>query len=350
MNTPTRTTNRLHFEDLDPLRFEDLVYELLYRKQEWNRIENWGKCGSDDGIDIHCEDKEGLKWFCQCKRYKSLQSVQVKEIVDKIVLSNKNTENGIILLVVACEVSKKTCEFFQEYSLKKGFKEVIIWSSLTLEAELYNKHKDLLEKYFGNPYKKEQEQKDKRIIDGHRMMKEVEKKLLSYRNTHIIKYASQILENPTLKFIYDSAIIHSTDEQAYPEEEKNENGFSSWFECWFYDITNEGVEFLPMPYIGAKVAVNKENRLWRELKENDNPFSNEFVVNVDYIGLIPYYNIVHINEDGDNRYPIPHLYCRFDFHGLPYSKCFLKNRKLRVDFLKGQPVETLQFQRLIDAL
>lgn len=122
MNTPTRTTNRLHFEDLDPLRFEDLVYELLYRKQEWKRIENWGKCGSDDGIDIHCEDKEGLKWFCQCKRYKSLQSVQVKEVVDKIVLSNKNTENGIILLVVACEVSKKLVNSSKNILLKKVLK------------------------------------------------------------------------------------------------------------------------------------------------------------------------------------------------------------------------------------
>ena len=62
------------------------------------------------------------------------------------------------------------------------------------------------------------------------------------------------------------------------------------------------------------------------------------------------YLCVDINEDGDNRYPIPHLYCRFDFYGLPYSKCFLKNRKLRVDFFEGKPVETIQFRRLIDAL
>ena len=348
MNTPTQTTNRLHFEDLEPHRFEDLVYELLYSKQDWKRIENWGKCGSDDGIDIYCEDKEGTKWFCQCKRYKSLQPALVKEVVDKIISNNKNTNNGIILLVVACDVSKRTFEVFQEYSLKKGFEEAIIWSSLTLETELY-KHKNLLEKYFGNTYNKEQE-KEKRIINGRRMMKEVEKKLLSYKNTHDIQYARRILEDPTLKFIYDSVIIRSTDEQAHLEEKYNKEGFSSLFECWLYDITNEGIEFLPVPYKGARVAVNKENRLWRELKENDNPFNNEFVVDADYVGLIPYYNIVDINEDGDNRYPIPHLYCRFDFYGLPYSKCFLKNRKLRVDFFEGQPVETIQFRRLIDAL
>ena len=348
MNTPTRTTNKLHFEDIEPHRFEDLAYELLYRKQEWKRIDNWGRCGSDDGIDIYCEDKEGLKWFCQCKRYKSLQSAIVKEVVDKIISNNKNTDNGIILLVVTCEVTKKTSEFFQEYSLKKGFKEAIIWSSLTLEAELY-RHKDLLEKYFGNPYNKEQD-KEKRIIDSHRIRKEVEEKLLSHRITYDIQYAKRIQEDPSLKFVYDAAIIHSIDEETYPEEEKNEFGFSRWFKCWFYDITHEGFEFLPKPYIGTKIAVNIDNRLWRELEENDNPLDNEIALDVDYIGLIPYYNIVHINEDGDDFYPIPHIYCRFKFQGLPYSKCYLKNRKLRLDFFEGKPVGTIQFRKLIDSL
>ena len=350
MNTPTRTTNRLHFEDLEPHHFEDLVYELLYSKQEWKRIENLGKCGSDDGIDIYCEDKEGTKWFCQCKRYKSLQPAQVKDVIDKIISNNRNTSNSIILLVVACNVSKKAIEVFKEYSLEKGFKEAIIWQSSTLEAELYDKHKDLLEKYFGYPYNKEQDIKEKRIVDGHRIRKEVEEKLLSYKITSDIQYAKRIQEDPTLKFIYDAAIIHSTDEEAYPEEEKNEYGFSRWFKCWFYDITHEGVEFLPKPYLGTKVAVNIDNRMWRELEDSDSPLDNEIALDVDYIGLIPYYNIVHINEDGDDFYPIPHISCRFEFQGLPYSKCYLKNRKLRLDFFEGKPVGTIQFRRIIDSL
>lgn len=250
------------------------------------------------------------------------------------------------MLLVKCQ--KKTSEFFQEYSIKKGFKEAIIWSSLTLEAELY-RHKDLLEKYFGNTYNKEQD-KEKRIIDSHRIRKEVEEKLLIHRITYDIQYAKRIQEDPSLKFVYDAAIIHSINEERYPEEEKNEFGFSRWFKCWFYDITYEGFEFLPKPYIGTKIAVNIDNRLWRELEENDNPLDNEIALDVDYIGLIPYYNIVHINEDGDDFYPIPHIYCRFEFQGLPYSKCYLKNRKLRLDFFEGKPVGTIQFRRLIDSL
>ena len=41
MNTPTKTTNRLHFEDLDLLRFEDLGAELLYRKETGNVLTTW---------------------------------------------------------------------------------------------------------------------------------------------------------------------------------------------------------------------------------------------------------------------------------------------------------------------
>jgi len=350
MDTPTRTTNKLHFEDIEPHRFEDLAYDLLYRKQEWKRIDNWGRCGSDDGIDVYCEELTGQKWFCQCKRYKSLQPAQVKDVVDKIISNNRNTSNGIILLVVACSVSKRTIEVFKEYSLEKGFKEAIIWQSSTLEAELYDKHKDLLEKYFGYPYNKEQDIKEKRIVDGHRIRKEVEEKLLSYKITSDIQYAKRIQEDPTLKFIYDAAIIHSTDEEAYPEEEKNEYGFSRWFKCWFYDITHEGVEFLPKPYLGTKVAVNTDNRMWRELEDSESPLDNEIALDVDYIGLIPYYNIVHINNDGDDYFPIPHMYCRFEFQGLPYSKCYLKNRKLKIDFFEGKPIGTMQFRRIIDSL
>lgn len=82
MNTPTRTTNKLHFEDLEPHRFEDMGYELLYRLQNWNCIVNWGRSGSDDGIDIYCEDSKRQKWFCQCKRYKKIAQEQVRSVVE----------------------------------------------------------------------------------------------------------------------------------------------------------------------------------------------------------------------------------------------------------------------------
>lgn len=48
----TRTLNRLPFHDLEPHRFEDLVRGLAHSFREWRSLEDTGRAGDDDGIDI----------------------------------------------------------------------------------------------------------------------------------------------------------------------------------------------------------------------------------------------------------------------------------------------------------
>src|SRR5206468_3142832 len=48
----TRTMAPIHFEDLDPHRFEDLVRQLAYDFRQWQSIESTGRGGADDGFDI----------------------------------------------------------------------------------------------------------------------------------------------------------------------------------------------------------------------------------------------------------------------------------------------------------
>src|SRR5258708_39815412 len=47
----SRTIGSLHFEDLDPHRFEDLVRQLIYDFRQWSALEPTGRSGSDDGFD-----------------------------------------------------------------------------------------------------------------------------------------------------------------------------------------------------------------------------------------------------------------------------------------------------------
>ena len=47
----SRTLGPLHFEDLEPKRFEDLVRQLAYDFKVWRRLEATGRAGSDDGFD-----------------------------------------------------------------------------------------------------------------------------------------------------------------------------------------------------------------------------------------------------------------------------------------------------------
>src|SRR5437762_1587544 len=99
----TRTVNPLHFEDLEPHRFEDLVRQLIYDFRNWSRLEALGRSGNDDGIDIRgveaveddieAEDenvstidtKQAVKekiWTIQCKRYSKLSPNQVEKILE----------------------------------------------------------------------------------------------------------------------------------------------------------------------------------------------------------------------------------------------------------------------------
>jgi hypothetical protein len=55
--TVTRTFAPIHFEDLDPHRFEDLIRELIYDFRDWRNIEATGRAGSDDGFDIRAFER-----------------------------------------------------------------------------------------------------------------------------------------------------------------------------------------------------------------------------------------------------------------------------------------------------
>jgi hypothetical protein len=97
----TRTFAPIHFEDLDPHRFEDLIRGLIYDFRDWQNIEATGRAGSDDGFDIRAferlppqeqpEDQEesvearhpmdGPRWMIQGKREKTLTPSDVKKIL-----------------------------------------------------------------------------------------------------------------------------------------------------------------------------------------------------------------------------------------------------------------------------
>jgi len=89
----TRTYGPIHFEDLDPHRFEDLVRELIYDFRNWQNIEATGRSGGDEGFDIRAFERkeitsqsvegeaeepeggppiEGNLWMIQAKREKEI--------------------------------------------------------------------------------------------------------------------------------------------------------------------------------------------------------------------------------------------------------------------------------------
>jgi len=49
-NSVTRTYGPIHFDDLEPHRFEDLIRELIYDYKDWQSIEATGRSGNDGGL------------------------------------------------------------------------------------------------------------------------------------------------------------------------------------------------------------------------------------------------------------------------------------------------------------
>lgn len=149
----SRTIGPLHFEDLEPHKFEDLVRGLLYDFRNWQSIEATGRKGSDEGFDVRAwektkvienEDEEektrgehpmdGNLWMIQCKREKQLGPKRVEEILGDI--DKKNYPYGYIL-AAPTDFSKKSYDIFRKTLQEMGVMEFYLWGKAQLEDMLY---------------------------------------------------------------------------------------------------------------------------------------------------------------------------------------------------------------------
>lgn len=167
----TRTLNPLPFGDLEPKRFEDLVRQLTYEFKDWRRLEATGRSGSDDGfdargyeivdstrptLDTENEDKEeeldngsDLLWLIQCKREKRIGPTKLRDYLAEILLTPDEQLYGIVFSA-ACDFSKQSRDALAEWCRDNGVSEWHIWGRGELEDMLFQPRFDhLLFAYFG---------------------------------------------------------------------------------------------------------------------------------------------------------------------------------------------------------
>lgn len=163
----TRTYGPIHFEDLDPHRFEDLIRELIYDYKDWQTIEATGRSGSDSGFDIRAYEKTykvpltenedenseevhpmaGNLWMIQGKRKKEVGPKRIKEILSDV--DSKKPPYGYILAASA-NFSKESYNIFREELRKKGVMEFYLWGKAELEDMLHLPKNDrILFTFFG---------------------------------------------------------------------------------------------------------------------------------------------------------------------------------------------------------
>jgi hypothetical protein len=164
-----RTYAPIHFDDLDPHRFEDLVRELIYDFRDWQAIEATGRAGSDDGFDIRAFEKvvrpasltdnesnepddevhpmDGPRWMIQGKREKTIGPADIKKILADV--DGNDPPYGYIL-AAPVTFSKRSYDLFRDILRAKGVMEFYVWGSAELEDMLhFPKNDRILFTFFG---------------------------------------------------------------------------------------------------------------------------------------------------------------------------------------------------------
>lgn len=333
MNKPTRTYNKIHFEDLDPIRFEDLCLSMVYRMQRWKDINHYGKKGADDGIDIHAvesleNDKERV-WYFQCKRYLKIVKSDITNVVDSIVSKNDILPNNIVL-IASCNIRKSNIEYFKSYSKDKGINNAFIWTSSVLEAKLYSEYHDLLFSYFGVNLNTEKNNRISTVRRNIELKKEMKRDFL--KGNIPVDQFNEIVRKPHLKFNSTEFLIRSVDDVYYPENIADEYGNYPWFKVEAHDFYHNGLYVVT----GIVTIVFNDKNYWDFKTDDDDLLIEQGLIkttNVIEISKLPFENIIAYDIDGDEHYMYPHIYCDFSFMGHPFEgKEFLVTKDGGINF------------------
>lgn len=350
MAKTTKTVNPLHFEDLEPHRFEDLVRQLIYDFREWRSLEATGRQGSDEGFDVRGwesgttvsagdydeEDEEEGEirdtgevkdriWLIQCKREKYITPKKLGAYLNQIRIHGTEPLYGLIF-VAACDFSKKARDSLREWCVEHDISEHYLWGRAELEDLLFQpKYDHLLFAYFGISLQIRKRSAKTRL-----------RGLLSIKRQAVRRLGNIGREG------YQPVLLRDPDVREYPDKSEipNFDSHPKWQVCVFAGHYYAGLEFIikeRFAYIQDNgVTWDYEERIsssmyvdpWRPDEDKELQFkvrkfwskladANRGTLEV--VGLIPYEEVLAIDEHGDEYFPDPHIYVRFDRGDGPFS-------------------------------
>ena len=310
----TKTTNPIHFEDLNHVRFEDLCFNILHREKKWYNLNHLGKSGNDGGIDIEGievnNDKKATKWLIQCKRYKSISPSEIEKIIYELVNKNKNYK--YIHLIVSCSFSRKALEKLELLKNTLNLNEILTWTNSNLEAKLYHEYPDLLKIYFGINIGTTFDNKLKQIL-----------KRQEYRD--LLREQVFVPFDPSKppigshRFCYRKFIIKSIMHNEHLESFEDSFGWSSYFSVQPYDIDDYGIHVNISSTIGE---INANGKFQKSINVED--YKRIFLINR---GFIPYEKILSIDVNNYNE-GRPIFYCLYKGKLGPFEKISQEIQKI----------------------
>ena len=326
----SKTHGRLHFEDLEPGRFEMLAMQIIYRMRRWESLDHFGAAGSDDGVDINAVElfTNGKRnsYHFQCKRYDKLTKSQLEKIVREYVTDNPSPAD-FYYIVCGCNPSKAAIDGFDAACKNAGIQNYAIWSASYIETLLYTDYHDILFAYFGVNLSMERNNTIAAVRRNvglkKRMHRDFEKDRLSDDDRDAIRKHGEYYR----KFIHNEVLVRSIYDRNYPE---NEYPLFGYFKAEVYNWYHNGLEVHTNPYaVQAKVRQRKMTAAI----DTENPSDFDIVeCQLEVFGCIPFENIIEYDIDGDEYYPYPHLFCDYACGEDPYEE-------IRYRFKSGYPCD-----------
>ena len=344
----TKSTNPIHFEDLEPHRFEDLVRQIVYDFREWNLLEATGRLGSDDGFDARGwetqsyaenedeDDKEekvvkSNLWLIQCKREKNISPSKMSTYLDDILNGGEDIYG--IIFAAACDFSKKTRDLFITRIRKNGIQEFKILGKAEIEDILFQpKYDHLLFAYFGISLQIRKRSIKTKIRARIATKKKIEKLfgLIRDRGTF---FGDVLLRNPEDEhYPYSSEIIDfdkNPQWRVYKIVGYEPDGLHVMGRKFlaFYDKESKSYDAMDKFNISdtsynpweiknpANISRDEVLKEWGKLADE-----NQYYLEI--IRIIKFDKILAIDENGDNYFGGVHLFMEWDNHYGPFEPFF----------------------------
>lgn len=341
----TRTIGPLHFEDLDPKRFEDLVRQLAYEFKPWRRLEATGRSGSDDGFDARGyeivakvtqsadsgEEGEALDeratlnegiddrlWLIQCKRERAIGPKALVKYLDDTVLGPDEKLHGLVF-TAACDFSKKARDDFAKKCRELELEEWHLWGKAELEDRLFRPENDhLLFAYFGISLTIRRRSQRADLRSRLAMKRKVNRVLKDQ------SHASLLLRSPdATEYPYTGDLADFKKNPLWivrPYRGVSHEGLKFCVERYFAYLSDDGESWdASMAVNDARSSTHDDPWLGREGQDEKRQAIYEFWKNIpeanqawlEVVGLVPFEDILDIDDLGDEFVEAPHVYAPF---------------------------------------
>jgi len=293
----------LVLDSLSDDRLGDLLGSLLFTSLKWRKLRRFA-FGSAEADFIGEEERtSGSPWIWWAKVLRpNWNGVLRPSVVVRNLLRVRGTEPDVLLLLTTTDVDPDEAAGWVRAAETEGVRRTLVWSRRDLELRLRRDRPDLVFAYFGAAPVRTL-RSSARVI--HRKL-DIKHRVL---DALILRPDERpVALHPFDKFRYSHVIVRSMRDELYPESAAVLGEPTGWYRLATYDALHDGLELL----LGTELLRNEAVGTRRESKTPEEKNAQTYTFSrVLRIGKLPYERILDFDVDGDEYYPLPHLYCDF---------------------------------------